>query len=106
MPEEPESWAGVRNCCCRFAGFGGESPPCMQRNVVLPLRDFLIFGSEDCLYLNVFTPRLPGGGRAAAGGDRQEPLDNRNVDGTPSNETGGWSFNSISKIVTFFHIVL
>lgn len=58
LPEEPESWDGVKNCCCRFAGFGGECTPCIQRNVILPEKDFLIFGKEDCLYLNVFTPRL------------------------------------------------
>ena len=58
MPEEPDSWDGVKNGCCRFAGFGGECTPCIQRNVILPERDFLIFGKEDCLYLNVFTPQL------------------------------------------------
>ena len=79
----------------------------MQRNVVLPLSDFLIFGSEDCLYLNVFTPRLPGvrASAAAGGDDSQEPLDNRNVDGTLPNETGWcghWPFNSFSKIFLSF----
>ena len=54
MPEEPESWDGVKN------GRGGECTPCMQRNVILPEKDFLIFGKEDCLYLNVFTPQNQG----------------------------------------------
>ena len=69
LPEEPESWDGVKNCCCRFAGFGGECTPCIQRNVILPERDFLIFGREDCLYLNVFTPRLREGDKGDESGN-------------------------------------
>ena len=38
-----------------------EPPTCLQVTVVAPESKFLI-GQEDCLYLNVFTPYLPGGG--------------------------------------------
>lgn len=38
-----------------------ESPACLQVNVMSPESRFFI-GQEDCLYLNVFTPLIPGGG--------------------------------------------
>lgn len=38
-----------------------ESPGCLQVNVISPESKLLI-GQEDCLYLNVFTPHLPGAG--------------------------------------------
>ena len=39
-----------------------ESPICLQTNAIFPESKFLV-GEEDCLYLNVFTPHLPGGGQ-------------------------------------------
>ena len=38
-----------------------EAPSCMQVNLIAPESKFLL-GQEDCLYLNIYTPHLPGGG--------------------------------------------
>lgn len=46
-PQPPEPWEGVRNCTTY-----GEKP--LQRNMVLGL----VEGSEDCLYLNVYSKHL------------------------------------------------
>ena len=40
-----------------------ESPGSLQVNLISPESKFLL-GQEDCLYLNVYTPHLPGGGVA------------------------------------------
>jgi hypothetical protein len=48
-PEPPASWSGVRQAT-QYA------PICIQRSVFAKQVD--ITGSEDCLYLNVFTPRV------------------------------------------------
>ncbi|CAH0586799.1 unnamed protein product [Chrysodeixis includens] len=47
-PEEPESWEGVRNATENGA-------VCPQINL---LKNFYVPGSEDCLFLNVFTPNV------------------------------------------------
>ncbi|XP_069696467.1 esterase E4-like [Periplaneta americana] len=48
-PQEPEKWYGV---------WDASSPgrECIQRN--LYVRDSKVAGDEDCLYLNVFTPKI------------------------------------------------
>lgn len=46
-PQPPEPWEGVRNCTTY-----GEKP--LQRNMVMGI----VEGSEDCLYLNVYTKHL------------------------------------------------
>ncbi|XP_059477825.1 esterase E4-like [Neocloeon triangulifer] len=58
-PVEPEKWDGVREAT-------KESPVCIQRDVLFS-RDPTIFGQEDCLYLNVYTPRLPRKGENVTG---------------------------------------
>eukprot|EP00095_Tigriopus_kingsejongensis_P006873 maker-scaffold605_size125465-snap-gene-0.25 protein:Tk06873 transcript:maker-scaffold605_size125465-snap-gene-0.25-mRNA-1 annotation:"esterase fe4" len=54
LPVEP--WAGSLD------GAGRESPQCIQVSVLSP-ESKMYLGSEDCLYLNVFTPHLPGAGK-------------------------------------------
>ena len=58
-PEPALPWTGTLDCANR-----GESPSCLQVNVLSPESKFYL-GVEDCLYLNVFTPHLPGAGRSA-----------------------------------------
>ncbi len=48
-PQEPLPWTGVRNP-------GSFSTACTQYSVVLP---GVVFGTEDCLYLNVWRPKGP-----------------------------------------------
>ena len=42
-----------------------ESPKCMQTTTVISPETKFIYGQEDCLYLNIFTPRphMPEGGQ-------------------------------------------
>ena len=49
--EPAESWEGEKDCC-------SESPKSLQPNVLFP--DWLVLrrGSEDCLYLNVYTKNV------------------------------------------------
>ena len=49
--EPADSWEGELDCC-------SESPKSLQPNVMFP--DWLILrtGSEDCLYLNVYTKKV------------------------------------------------
>ncbi|RZC42621.1 COesterase and/or Abhydrolase 3 domain containing protein, partial [Asbolus verrucosus] len=47
-PQPPEPWFGIRNA-------KKESNECFQKNLVLNS----LIGSEDCLYLNVYTPQIP-----------------------------------------------
>jgi len=55
-PEPVERWKGILDCSRDV------SVSCLQVTVISPESSFLI-GNEDCLYLNVFTPKLPGAGR-------------------------------------------
>lgn len=48
-PQEPELWSGVRDCLKE----GNVAP---QHNMLFGYPE----GNEDCLYLNVYTPELPG----------------------------------------------
>ena len=57
LPEPSEPWTGVLDCSA-----GRESPAAIQVNIMSPESKYLV-GQEDCLYLNVFTPHLPGAGR-------------------------------------------
>ncbi|CAH1398134.1 unnamed protein product [Nezara viridula] len=47
-PEEPEPWTGIRNAT-------ENGPFCIQYNVNLHSFNSKVIGSEDCLYLSVFT---------------------------------------------------
>lgn len=50
-------WTGILDASKK------ECPPCLQLNMLNPeSKNFT--GVEDCLYLNVFTPRLPGNGQS------------------------------------------
>lgn len=49
-PEEPEAWSGIRDAL-------KEGSDCSQTHLTLRVP----VGSEDCLYLNVYTPQLEGG---------------------------------------------
>ena len=59
-PEPVEPWSGCLNAGKRRAS------PCIQALVLMPESKFFM-GSEDCLYLNVYSPRLPGS-------DNDQPL--------------------------------
>ena len=48
-PAEAPAWNGVLNAT-KYA------PRCIQRSIFA--KDVDVVGSEDCLYLNVFTPRV------------------------------------------------
>ncbi|TRY70685.1 hypothetical protein TCAL_10027 [Tigriopus californicus] len=58
LPVPAGSWIGSLDASTR------ESPQCPQVSVLSP-ESKIFLGSEDCLYLNVFTPHLPGAGRRA-----------------------------------------
>lgn len=51
-PEEPEPWSGVRDCL-------KEGNDCVQLHMLFRH----LIGSEDCLYLNVYTPELGKSGK-------------------------------------------
>ncbi|GJQ76634.1 hypothetical protein Trydic_g15494 [Trypoxylus dichotomus] len=50
-PQPPVKWTGIRDAT-------SESSECYQRHMIFQT----IIGSEDCLYLNVYTPQLPSDG--------------------------------------------
>nr|CAD7607963.1 unnamed protein product [Timema genevievae] len=54
--QPPENWSGVRDAT-------KEAPICPQRNIYMG--DKNVKGQEDCLYLNVYTPQLPGDGSSS-----------------------------------------
>lgn len=56
LPEPTEPWTGTLDCSAK------ESPSALQVNIMSPESKYLV-GQEDCLYLNVFTPHLPGAGK-------------------------------------------
>nr|ACI16653.1 esterase 1 [Liposcelis bostrychophila] len=56
-PEPPEPWEGVRSAL-------KEGAVCTHLDVITGLKK----GSEDCLFLNVFTPQLPGDNSETQGG--------------------------------------
>ncbi len=66
MPPTP--WNDVKKCHVR------EAPMCPQSNVIFQESKCLVMGKEDCLYLNVYTPSIPGeqGGRQS---DVEAPLE-------------------------------
>ncbi|BES97975.1 esterase [Nesidiocoris tenuis] len=51
-PEPAESWIGVWNATTKPSY-------CLQYNYLTLHTPFEVMGSEDCLYVNVFTPKLP-----------------------------------------------
>uniref|UniRef100_A0A1B6CW08 Carboxylic ester hydrolase n=1 Tax=Clastoptera arizonana TaxID=38151 RepID=A0A1B6CW08_9HEMI len=50
-PQPSRPWSGVRDVLV-------EGPQCPQVIPFVPILQSLVLGSEDCLYLNVFTPQL------------------------------------------------
>ena len=52
-PKTVKPWQGELDCQYK------ESPKCWQVNPLFPEEISLMKGQEDCLYLNVFTPKLP-----------------------------------------------
>ncbi|VVC41617.1 Carboxylesterase type B, conserved site,Carboxylesterase, type B,Carboxylesterase type B [Cinara cedri] len=51
-PEPASSWNGILNATV-------EPPACIQKNMFMYQTANVLVGSEDCLYLNVYTPKLP-----------------------------------------------
>lgn len=51
-PEPAASWRGTLNAT-------SEPSMCIQKNLFLYQTSDVLLGSEDCLYLNVYTPKLP-----------------------------------------------
>lgn len=50
MPQEPRKWEGIRDAT-------KDGVICAQRNIFIKSLFFLA-GEEDCLYLNVYTPKV------------------------------------------------
>ena len=51
-PEPANSWSGTLNC-------KREVKKCLQPHVLFPDKRYMDVGSEDCLYLSVFTKTRP-----------------------------------------------
>ncbi|KAK8388218.1 hypothetical protein O3P69_020244, partial [Scylla paramamosain] len=49
-PKPAPAWSGIRDGSLPF-------PKCSQ-TTVFKLKNYTVHGQEDCLYLNVFTPRV------------------------------------------------
>ena len=53
LPQSPDPWTDILDCSKK------ESKKCIQSFLAKPESNLLIHGSEDCLYLNVYTRCLP-----------------------------------------------